>query len=292
MSTHSGLHLTIGALSRATGVPINTLRTWERRYGVPSGDRTEGGHRLYPPDTVEHVRLVTRALDAGHRPAQVLPASVPVLRTLLGEGNVRPPPVGGPVDAWMTATRALDGHALYRGFSEEAARLGLPTFIEGRALPFLRRLGEEWCAGEIKVFHEHFASARLEDFLAGWWRPLSDSATGRPVVCATLPGDLHNLGLHMAAALIAAAGQRIVFLGRDTPIEDMAAAAVQSGATAVIVSIGASAQDPDGAIRALRAVLPASVGLFVGGPCAPDELDGVVYVAELGRLAAVVSAAG
>jgi DNA-binding transcriptional regulator YiaG len=36
--------LSIGTLSSATGVPVDTLRTWERRYGFPAPTaRTEIG---------------------------------------------------------------------------------------------------------------------------------------------------------------------------------------------------------------------------------------------------------
>src|SRR5687768_4224959 len=54
--------LSIGALSRATGVPADTLRTWERRYGFPAAERTESGHRRYSLLTLERLRLMVRAL--------------------------------------------------------------------------------------------------------------------------------------------------------------------------------------------------------------------------------------
>jgi methanogenic corrinoid protein MtbC1 len=283
MSSPLPLHLSIGALSRATGVPVNTLRTWERRYGVPSADRTDGGHRLYPPDTVEHLRLVVQALDAGHRPGQVLSVPPESLRSLLVTAPVAARPEG-PIDAWISATRALDGAALVRGFTEEAARLGLPAFLESRALPFLRRVGEEWSEGELRVFHEHFASARLDDFIAGWWRPLADTATGEPVVCATLPGDLHNLGLQMAAGLLAVAGYRVVFLGPDTPVEEIAAAADQVSARVVVVAVGTATPEPRRRVVELRAALPDPVRLLVGGPEAPPDVDGAQHVATLPAL--------
>lgn len=285
----AGVSLNIGALSRATGVPINTLRTWERRYGFPVGERSEGGHRLYSPEMVERVRLVVRALDAGHRPAQVLPASEVELRLLLAEAEAPRPAVGaGPIEAWLHAARALDGAALQRGFSEEAARLGLPAFVESRAAPFLRRVGDAWCAGELGVAHEHLASARLEAFLASSWRALSDAASGPPVVCATLSGDHHKLGLHLAAALLATRGRRVVFLGSDTPVADIAAGTLQVGAAAVVVSVGGSIPDPVEALRSLRRLLPTGVRIFVGGPAAPGGIDGVVLVGDLGRLAGMV----
>jgi len=57
--------LSIGGLSRLSGVPVETLRTWERRYGWPVPVRLASGHRRYPSALVPHLRLVRRALDVG-----------------------------------------------------------------------------------------------------------------------------------------------------------------------------------------------------------------------------------
>ena len=71
--------LSIGALSRATDVPVETLRTWERRYGAPMPVRKPSGQRVYPAQSVDHMRRVVRLLAQGHRPAEILPLSIPVL---------------------------------------------------------------------------------------------------------------------------------------------------------------------------------------------------------------------
>src|SRR5689334_22400933 len=44
------------AVARETGVPADTFRAWERRYGVPRPQRTEGGHRLYSDWDVAIIR--------------------------------------------------------------------------------------------------------------------------------------------------------------------------------------------------------------------------------------------
>ena len=56
----------IGAVSRLTGVPADTLRVWERRYGVVEPQRTEGGSRLYSQHDVARLALIKRLVDAGH----------------------------------------------------------------------------------------------------------------------------------------------------------------------------------------------------------------------------------
>src|SRR5574338_1215701 len=43
------------AVLKETGIAADTLRAWERRYGLPKPQRTPGGHRLYS----EHdIRLI------------------------------------------------------------------------------------------------------------------------------------------------------------------------------------------------------------------------------------------
>jgi len=52
-------------VARAAGVSADTIRLYERRGLVPHPRRTASGYRQYPPETVERVRLVRRALALG-----------------------------------------------------------------------------------------------------------------------------------------------------------------------------------------------------------------------------------
>src|SRR5512146_1414579 len=75
--------LSIGALSRATHIPAETLRTWERRYGSPAPVRKPSGHRAYPADEVNHLRTVSRLLSQGHRAGEILALPMRELDRLL-----------------------------------------------------------------------------------------------------------------------------------------------------------------------------------------------------------------
>lgn len=55
----------IGELSRRTGVPQATLRTWETRYGLPRPRRLPGGHRRYDESAVRQVARVLAHRAAG-----------------------------------------------------------------------------------------------------------------------------------------------------------------------------------------------------------------------------------
>lgn len=56
----------IGAVHRLTGVPPETLRSWEIRYRLVTPDRTVGGFRIYSEEDVELVRLVRSLTLSGH----------------------------------------------------------------------------------------------------------------------------------------------------------------------------------------------------------------------------------
>lgn len=57
--------LSIGELSARTGVPVATLRSWERRYGFPSAAHVAGRHRRFSEGDVEDVLRVKRHRSAG-----------------------------------------------------------------------------------------------------------------------------------------------------------------------------------------------------------------------------------
>lgn len=58
---------TIGELSLATGVPIATLRDWDRRHGLSPSQRTIGNHRRYTEADAALVRRVRDLVGQGRR---------------------------------------------------------------------------------------------------------------------------------------------------------------------------------------------------------------------------------
>src|SRR5690242_9921414 len=64
--------LTIREVSARTGVPVETLRVWERRYGVPAPVRLPSGHRRYSEHDVELVRRAAAEREAGAAPPVAL----------------------------------------------------------------------------------------------------------------------------------------------------------------------------------------------------------------------------
>ena len=57
--------LNSGELARLAGVSSDTLRYYERHRLLPSVPRSANGYRLFPPQTLNRVRLIRAALSIG-----------------------------------------------------------------------------------------------------------------------------------------------------------------------------------------------------------------------------------
>ena len=68
-------HLTIGAVARAAGIAIDTIRYYEREGLLPVPARRLSGYRDYTPDAVARLRFIRRAKELGF--------SLPEIRELL-----------------------------------------------------------------------------------------------------------------------------------------------------------------------------------------------------------------
>ena len=67
--------LRIGALARATGVAVDTIRYYERQGLIEAPPRHGAEHRLYPEETIERVNLIRKSRQLGF--------ALPVVRELI-----------------------------------------------------------------------------------------------------------------------------------------------------------------------------------------------------------------
>jgi hypothetical protein len=58
---------TLKAVSRRTGIPAGTLRTWERRYGFLRPERSQAGYRIYGEDEIARIEQIKYLLGQGFR---------------------------------------------------------------------------------------------------------------------------------------------------------------------------------------------------------------------------------
>lgn len=280
----------IGVAAQMSGLSAHTIRVWERRYGAVTPARTDGGGRCFTPAEVTRLALLKRATDAGHAIGHVARLPDAALRDLVD------PPVGGPPAAPTDAARirrrfidavdGLDTPSADRVLSHAALVLPPRELVHHVVAPVLSQVGARWERGELRVAHEHAATSLIRNLLGTLLRlhvPLPGAPTA---LAATLEGERHELGVLMAAVLVAARGWRVIFLGADLPLAELVHGIRHTGAEAVLLS--AMCGEPPHVRRSLadlRSRVPATIRILVGGAAAPlDAPDGIEPVADFGEL--------
>ena len=115
-----------GVAARLAGLPVETLRVWERRYGVSDTGRSPHGQRLYSHAQVRRLGLIKQLVDQGHQIGSIAQLPIEQLRQLMATPDA--PSSSRPMRV------ALVGNALGRRLAGG-----------GRALLALDVVGE--CAG-------------------------------------------------------------------------------------------------------------------------------------------------
>jgi methanogenic corrinoid protein MtbC1 len=269
--------VSIAVAERETGLGKDTLRVWERRYGFPQPVRDARGDRLYPREQIARLRLMKRLLDSGHRPGKVVVATDEDLLLLSG-GNGDHAAVAAETardaaieslsqSVELDTLRSHDAAAFRALLSQQLARIGLEQFVT-EFLPRLNAMiGNEWAGGKLQIFEEHLYTEQVKALLRQSINNLP-SGTRRPrVLLTTVPGEQHLLGVLMVEALLTLRGISAVSLGAQTPLHDIAAAAVAHDVQVVALSFSLAfpARQLAPVVSEIRALLPAHVRLWIGG---------------------------
>jgi len=236
----SGLY-PMRVVSRLTGLSADTIRVWERRYGAVAPDRTDGNKRRYSGAHVRRLVLLRRATELGHSIGQVVELSDQELRRLIGESS---PDIGSQVSLYAAIVedylKAIFEYDVRRAESiltRTAAILPPMTLTLEVIVPLMRRVGEAWNANQLRIAHEHIISGQLRSLLGTLMRH-EQPASGSPrIIVATPPRHLHEFGAIIGAFMAAGRGFEPIYLGTHMPLEEIAEAAEQSGASLVLLSV-------------------------------------------------------
>jgi methanogenic corrinoid protein MtbC1 len=164
-------------------------------------------------------------------------------------------------------------------------------------IPALRETGRMWLVGEVCVAEEHFITATttslVHRLLAA--APAADP-NGKTAVVAAVAGNRHNLAGQMLANLLEMDGWRVIRLGADVPVADVAMAVREFDADCLLLSASLVTQ-MEALARTVRAVREDAAGtaakILVGGaafeaaPSVADRLGADAYAEDIRQAVAM-----
>ncbi len=77
-----------GAVAQMLGMPVTTLRVWERRYGVCEAPMSGGGHRRYSMADVERLLMMRKLTQAGHAIGSIAMLDAPALLQIMHRAGI------------------------------------------------------------------------------------------------------------------------------------------------------------------------------------------------------------
>lgn len=252
----------IAAVSSLLGIPIPTIRSWERRYGFPVPSRTQGKHRRYSIDEVDQLRMMRDEITRGHSAHE----AVDIVRRSTTEGRPR----AALLDSFLDASMRLDPSALREALTSGTEQLGVEHTIRDVALPAMREMGSRWKAGVCDTAHEHLATEAVRVWLARQSAMAPPSFRPFPLVLACGPKDLHTIGLEAFGVILVRRGWAIRTLGALTPVPSLVAAVRAAEARGAVVTSQRSVTRR-AAVEAVEAVeaLPGVAAFYAGAGFGP-----------------------
>ena len=224
---------------KETGLAADTLRAWERRYGLPMPQRSAGGHRLYSQRDIETIRWLMKRQEEGLS----ISRAVDMWNEQLASGT---DPLADTVQTTLVPASAVpfkyqpettldsireDWIRACMEFSETTAEQTLNQAfsmfpVESVCLEVLQRgmseIGERWYQNRVSVQQEHFASAlamrRLDALLSASPYPTRNQT----VVVGCPPDEWHTFTPLLLALLLRRRGLNIIYLGANVPTEQFA----------------------------------------------------------------------
>jgi len=221
-----------------TGIKPDTIRAWERRYGLPEPERTSGGHRLYSQRDIEMIKWlmarqeeglsISRAIDLwrgyeaeGQDPLdeQALPAS-----------DIAVPPkasfaIGAALDEirqlWVEACLEFDEFRAEAILAQAFAIYPAEVVCIEVLQKGISKIGQRWYLGQVSVQQEHFATAlslrKLNTLISACPPPYQKEK----IIVACPPEEDHAFSALFITLALRQHGWPVIYLGANVPLQEL-----------------------------------------------------------------------
>jgi MerR family transcriptional regulator, light-induced transcriptional regulator len=223
---------TIKTVVQETGIAPATLRAWERRYGVLSPGRSDGGYRLYSERDIQTLRWLKNQVDTGVSISRAV--ALLEIRHQAGEEPEleldRPRIPAAPENARGTETIVEELIKALSAFQEPQAEniLGeafalypVDVVAEEIITPTLVEIGERWHRGEASIVQEHFATAFLRRRLSALFHAYPQPLVGQLAITGSAPSEWHDVGILLVSMALRRHGWRVIYLGQNVPADHL-----------------------------------------------------------------------
>ncbi len=251
------------AVVQLTGVPADTFRAWERRYGVPRPFRTASKQRLYSEQDTGVISWLRDRTGEGMTISQAIQRlKLEVPDVLVTEQTTEAPipdfPVAPQIDGlqqrFVDAVIGFDTEGAESVVDEALARFSVEAFGTWLVEPLLQEIKHRRELRQISVAVEHFAIRLIERRLSAILTLAGPGSGHRTSIVGCPAGEPNEVALLLLAIVLSRRGWRVIYLGSRMTTDALveAARAIRPDMVCLCVSTADGASNASIATRALR----------------------------------------
>ena len=253
----------VKAVVRETKLKPDTLRAWERRYGLPRPQRSAGGQRLYSQRDIDTLKWLVSRQEEGlsiSRAVDLWRAASPTPDTGIWRS--------GDLDAlradWLSHCAAFR--------EAEAERVLAHAFsfhtVEAVCVAILQKgvaeLNDRWYQGEATVQQVYFASELVVRHMEGLLASAPRPARPERLFVACPPQEGHTLGALLVSLLLRRQGWDVLYLGASVPLENLDTT-LSAAKLNLVILVAQQLTTAASLLEAARLVTHAGIPLAYGG---------------------------
>ena len=212
------LKYNIQQVSEMTGVSKQLIRKWEDRYHLVNPQRLDNGYRMYTQYEVNLIKAVTKLIDQGNSVKQAV-AIVLAPQFQMNEFLAEEPSSTSISNEFLDKLEAAGANAddkrILNLLQQAHHTLGVDKLLHLVVVPYLSKIGELWCERTWGEYQEAIASQTVRDFLANLRREMYVPESAPIIVGSCLPGEYHEIPMHILLVQCSLKGYRTLMLGQS-----------------------------------------------------------------------------
>lgn len=205
---NDNIYYTIQQVAQQTGLSKQVIRKWEDRYALITPHRLENGYRAYSPAEVQTIIEVNNLVQSGHTVKQ----AIAIWRNQLVHVTQQPADV---LTALIDAGYNGDDVTITQLLQQAQQSIGIEKLLNAVIVPFLEEVGQLWCSHHWGEYQEAVASNAVRDFLANIRRTIHVPTDAPLVLGSCLPGERHEIPVHILLVQCMLKGYRTLMLGQS-----------------------------------------------------------------------------
>ncbi len=208
-------------IEHLTGIKAHTIRIWEQRYGILQPKRTATNIRYYDAADLKIALRIAMLNNFGYKISRIHRMTEEDMNALLSK-------IPDPgfrlqilINELLQAALSMDTVRFEQLIDNNIRKRGIEANIEGLVFGFLEKVGMMWLTNDLVPAQEHLTSNILYRKLAVAIDQLPLNDSGKSVLLFLPEGEIHEIGLLYVLYLLRKGGRRAIYLGQNTPLQDL-----------------------------------------------------------------------